>query len=160
MPLLLILVLAGIEFAGSLRAYHRVTALSRDIGLSAYRDCFDSTTPGNCLGDAVDLPWGLAQNVLPGVEVSLSLWRWDGSQCVLAGRAERPTGQPIATRISAPEDFVDTTQPSGRTTLGDLCHDHGGVLTSEVFFDYERLTSQAITGSLGFGDDFYMLTIF
>lgn len=172
-PLLLLLIVCGVEYARCLRAQQKINSIVREVGGAAFRSCSEENTQSDfqiCIERDVFGPIrNYYQNVVPGAEFIISLYRWDNAPTsptpTSADYVEGPLSvkEPSATSVDSKikrEMFISGSASAPDPLPADLLRDHSILVYAEVFYSYTPIIGP-IAGIFNYsGGKFYAITTF
>jgi len=166
-PLMLLIVLFGIEYARCMSLYSRLTAFSREAIVAAFRDCsangYISLTGQDpdalkaavesCFKDLIETKMAAATAIIPGREVILSLYRYkkDENPKALAFGQYKTSG--------AGESEIRREDYFSEASRITLLNNHQVLLFAETILPYQPLIP-FVARSFGLRDGrFYVLAV-
>ena len=138
-PLLLLLMVGGIEFVRALRLQTSLAYASRQLTIAALRECLAPAASTTCVADQTQLVFQASSNMGGGLRLMMSIWDYDPVLLECQQRTWSDAG------ITFGPPFQSNNLPNlslSTPLIADLCRDEGVLAFGEALAEYQPLVPQ------------------
>ena len=144
-PLLILLMVGGIEFVRALRLQTSLAYASRQLTIATLRECLAPAASSTCVADQTQLAFQASSSMVGDLRIMMSIWDYDPALLVCQQRTWSDAGvtfSPPYQSFNLPN--LDLSIP----LVADLCRDEGVLVFGEASVEYEPLVPH-IAGLFG-----------
>ena len=155
LPVVLVLIIGGIELSNALRTYTRLTGIARELAFAEFRTCSGRLDHAACLQGVVVAIEGHASVTIPAVRIIGSRWQYDPGTSSCQQLASVPAG----VAFSAPHTASNSSQiPAGDPAFLTVCQEQRTLFAAEVAVLHRPLLP-SIASRIGFAGGIYRASL-